>query len=133
MNIEFNNKEPIYHQIINLIKKDIITGRYKGGDKMLSVREMAEKYKVNPNTISRVYQLLEMENITYTQRGMGTFITQDEDKILQLKNQMADSVIHNFINEMRSLGFENTEIINSIKKNIVQQAESIQNKGVSDQ
>ncbi len=48
---------------------------------MPSVRELSTKMKVNPNTIQRSYQELERENLVFTQRGMGTFVTEDENII----------------------------------------------------
>ncbi|HBX47291.1 MAG TPA: GntR family transcriptional regulator, partial [Clostridiaceae bacterium] len=89
MDINFSNQMPIYVQIMNLIKLDIVTKKLRGGDKLLSVREMSENLKVNPNTIQRAYQELEREGITYTQRGMGTFVNDDNDMIRRLKNEMA--------------------------------------------
>ncbi len=51
--MEFDNSVPIYIQIIQLIKKDIITGKLKPGDKLPSTRELAIQYSINPNTSGR--------------------------------------------------------------------------------
>lgn len=108
--MEFDERMPIYIQIINSIKKDIIAGKIKGGEKLASMREMAERYKVNPNTMQRVYQELEKDGITYTQRGMGTFITEDAAKVELIKLSAAGELIETFINGMRGLGFGSDEI-----------------------
>lgn len=118
MDTDFNNQIPIYVQIMNLIKLDIVTKKLRGGDKLLSVREMSENLKVNPNTIQRAYQELEREGITYTQRGMGTFVNDDNDMVRRLKNEMASETINNFINGMKSLGFDGKEIINIINERV---------------
>lgn len=118
MDTDFNNQIPIYVQIMNLIKLDIVTKKLRGGDKLLSVREMSENLKVNPNTIQRTYQELEREGITYTQRGMGTFVNDDNDMVRRLKNEMASETINNFINGMKSLGFDGKEIINIINERV---------------
>lgn len=118
MDINFSNQIPIYVQIMNLIKLDIVTKKLRGGDKLLSVREMSENLKVNPNTIQRAYQELEREGITYTQRGMGTFVNDDDDMVRRLKNEMANETINNFINGMKSLGFDGKEIINIITERV---------------
>ena len=101
---------PIYLQIMELIKRDIVTQKFKGGDKLPSVREMAETLRVNPNTIQRVYQELEREKVTFTQRGMGTFITADETVLSSLRQEMAQSVITSFLDGMKNLGFSSPEI-----------------------
>ena len=116
MDIEFNDKTPIYLQIMDLIKMDIITGKLKANDKLPSVREMATNLKVNPNTLQRSYQELERLGIVYTQRGMGTFVGEGKNMVDDLKKEMAKEVIDSFILRMKKLGFTDTEIIKSVSK-----------------
>ncbi|HHV74207.1 MAG TPA: GntR family transcriptional regulator [Thermoanaerobacterium sp.] len=116
MKVEFNEKMPIYIQIMDMIKRDIVTKKLNGGDKLPSVREMAESLKVNPNTVQRAYQELERENVTYTQRGMGTFITENTEKLASLKREMAKEIAESFVTGMRSLGFNSNEILEIIKE-----------------
>lgn len=115
MAIKFEPKIPIYIQIMNLIKRDIVTGKLKVGDKLPSVRELASELQVNPNTLQRTYQELEREGITYTQRGMGTFIREDDTMISELKKDMAKEILNNFIEGMLNLGFTGEEIIKVIQ------------------
>lgn len=116
MHIEFNDKTPIYLQIMDLIKMDIVTGKLKAKDKLPSVREMATNLNVNPNTLQRSYQELERLGIVYTQRGMGTFVGEEENMVDNLKKEMAKEVIDSFILRMKSLGFTDNEIIKSVSK-----------------
>lgn len=113
----FNDNLPIYIQIMNLIKKRIILGQIKEGEKLESVRDLSAELKVNPNTIQRSYQELEREDLVFTQRGMGTFVTEDRNIIIQLKDTMAASIIGDFLKDMKSLGFSEEEIIDLINKN----------------
>ncbi|AAK78246.1 MULTISPECIES: GntR family transcriptional regulator [Clostridium] len=113
--MKFDNKAPIYIQIMDKIKIDIINGTLKPGDKLPSVREMAVKFKVNPNTLQRVYQELERENITYTQRGTGSFVREDSDMIINLKKEMASEVIENFIENIKEFGFGNKDILKIVE------------------
>lgn len=112
--MNFNDNLPIYIQIIEYIKRQIITLELKGGDKLPSVRELSTELKVNPNTVQRSYQELERENLVFTQRGMGTFVTEDMEIINGLKRNMASNIIKVFISEMKSLGFSLNEIIGLI-------------------
>ena len=114
MYIEFNDKTPIYLQIMDLIKMDIVTGKLKAKDKLPSVRDMAVNLKVNPNTLQRSYQELERLGIVYTQRGMGTFVGEEKNMVEDLKKEMAKEVIDSFILRMKSLGFTDSEIIKSV-------------------
>ena len=108
--MEFSNNLPIYIQIMNLIKTKIVSGEMNGGDKLPSVREFSKEVKVNPNTIQRAYQELEREELVFTQRGMGTFVTENVVTIKNLKKSMATELIDQFFNEMRKLGFSTEEI-----------------------
>ncbi|WP_244980246.1 GntR family transcriptional regulator [Clostridium gasigenes] len=108
--IKFNESTPIYMQIIQKIKADIVAGKLKGGEKMLSVREFSESFKVNPNTVQRVFQELEREGITYSQRGIGTFIVDSDDLLNQLKNTQAQKYAKRFVDEMTELGMSKEEI-----------------------
>lgn len=111
-----DDKLPIYLQIINYLKKDIIAGILKPGDKLPSVRELSAELKVNPNTISRVYQEIEREGITYTQRGMGTYIREDEEMIKRIRKEMADETIKLFLEGVKGLGFTKEEVLRVVEE-----------------
>lgn len=108
--MDFNSNLPIYMQIMNSIKTKIVSGEFKRGDKLPSVREFSKELKVNPSTIQRAYQELEREEFVYTQRGMGTFVTENMDTIQSVKKDMATSLIDRLFNEMKALGFTSDEI-----------------------
>jgi GntR family transcriptional regulator len=116
MDTEFNDKTPIYLQIMDLIKMDIVTGKLKSLDKLPSVREMAINLRVNPNTLQRSYQELERLGIVYTQRGTGTFVGEGKNMVDDLKKEMAKEVIDSFMLRMKSLGFTDNEIIKFVSK-----------------
>ena len=108
--MEFSSNLPIYVQIMNLIKTRIASGELNGGDKLPSVRDFSKEMKVNPNTIQRVYQELEREQLVFTQRGMGTFVTKDIETIQNLKKGRATGLIQQLFLEMKNSGFTAGEI-----------------------
>ena len=118
MTIEFDNNLPIYIQIMNYIKGEIVTGKLKPGDKILSVRELASELQINPNTVQRTFQELEREEIVETRRGMGRYVTSNEDTILTIKKEMAKDVLDRFIRGMQDLGFEGEDILAAVAENI---------------
>ncbi|MEY8000616.1 GntR family transcriptional regulator [Clostridium sp. Mt-5] len=118
MDAEFDPNIPIYIQIMNIIKRRIVSEELKPGDKLSSVREMSAKLKVNPNTVQRTYKELERQGITYKQRGMGTFVKEDISMIEKLKKEMAQYIICNFIKGMKDLGFSSGEIVKIVKEKI---------------
>lgn len=109
--MDFDARMPIYLQIMEGIKKDIISGKLKRGEKMPSVRNMAAELKVNVNTMQRVYQELEREGVITTQRGTGSFVTENEEIISGIKNKMAQELLGSFLNGMRELGLDDARIL----------------------
>ena len=72
-----DSDRPIFIQIIERIQVDIISGLYKPGDKLPSVRELAQEASVNPNTMQKALSELERTGLVYSQRTSGRFITED--------------------------------------------------------
>ena len=114
--ITFDNERPIYLQIVELIKLDIISGKLKKGDKLLSVREYAVLYKVNPNTMQKALFELERDKLIYTERTNGKYVTEDEDIISKYKTKYIDEKINMFVNEMNHIGLNVSDIIEELKK-----------------
>ena len=73
MQLNYRDSKPIYEQVKDGIRKLVISNVIKTDEKLPSVREMAAKYAINPNTIARAYKELEEEGYLYTQSGKGTF------------------------------------------------------------
>lgn len=114
--IKYEQNAPIYMQIIQKVKADIISGKLKGGEKMPSVRDFSETFKVNPNTVQRVFLELEREGITYSQRGIGTFVVDSTDLVKSLKSTQAEGYTQRFADEMLELGLTKNEILEYLEK-----------------
>ena len=71
MSFKWNDKEPIYLQLKDMIKEMILSGDIKEGDALPSVRQVAMDYKVNPITVSKSYQILVDEELVEKRRGLG--------------------------------------------------------------
>ena len=106
---------PVFIQIMEILKRDIVTGVYGSGDKLPSVRDLAAEAAVNPNTMQRAFSELEREGLVYTKRTNGRFITEDTAMITQLKEQMALDAIAQFLNSMQQLGFSDEETVSLLK------------------
>ncbi len=113
--LKFNNNIPIYLQVIEKIKQDIVTGKLKPGEKMPSSREYSNELGINFNTVARVYKELEMEEIVFTKRGLGTFITENNKQIDSLRYDMAKKQIITFIKGMTKIGYTKEEMIRFIE------------------
>ena len=111
MSFDFNSDTPIYLQLIDLIKMQIIRKEYRPLDKLPSVRELSLKYSVNPNTIQKALGELENMGLIVTERTNGKFVTEDENLIREVSNQTIKEMVHDFYNSMSSLGLEKSEIL----------------------
>lgn len=73
--IDPTKSEPIYIQFMNGIKYFVATGMMAPGEALPSVREMAVKLRINPNTVARAYRALEREGVVVTIRGKGVYVS----------------------------------------------------------
>ena len=111
----FESTKPIYLQIMDLIKKEIATGKLPPGSQMASVRELAMQYQVNPNTVQRALSELEREGLVKSDRTIGRFINDQGEMVKALKNQMIEEVIGDFIKKTSELNIEENEICSLIE------------------
>ena len=105
-----DSSRPIYLQIIARVQMDIITGRYQPGDKLPSVRDLAQEAAVNPNTMQKALSELERSGLIYSQRTSGRFITEDKELIHQMKKELAAAEVSAFVAHMKQLGITPEEI-----------------------
>lgn len=105
-----DSSRPIYLQIIERVQMDIITGRYQPGDKLPSVRALAQEATVNPNTMQKALSELERSGLIYSQRTSGRFITEDKELIHQMKKELAAAEVSAFVAHMKQLGITPEEI-----------------------
>lgn len=115
---EFTTSKPIYLQLADRIHRQIVSKELKAGDKLQSVREMALTYNVNPNTIGRTYSELEREGILETRRGQGTFVTEQEERLIQLRGKLKDEQILSFVQVMKEMGYSSDEIISGLQDHL---------------
>jgi len=116
--IEFNPNVPIYLQVLEYLKKQIVSGKIRPGEKLPSVREMSQKFNINPNTAQRVFQELEREGLIKTERGIGNFVISDGKLIKSLKEKMAEKILEDFIAEMNEIGYSKCEILSILEKKL---------------
>lgn len=90
--LNYRDTKPIYEQVKDGILQMIYTQVLSPEEKLPSVREMASRLAINPNTISRAYKELEQEGILYTQSGIGTFV----NKEMELQDKMTESLYQQF-------------------------------------
>lgn len=115
MEWNFSDDRPIYSQIIEQIRQFIVSGEIKPGDKLASVRDMAEEAGVNPNTMQRALAELERTGLIYSQRTSGRFITEKKELIQEMKDELANEKISEFLKNMEKIGYKKEQVTDLIK------------------
>ena len=106
MDYIFDNERPIYIQLVEMIRIEIVSGKFKKGQKIPSVRELALIMKVNPNTMQKALVELENEKLIYTERTNGKYVTEDEELIETVKRKLAKEIVNNYLNSMKNIGID---------------------------
>ncbi len=113
---DLDSKRSIYGQIIERIKGRIVTGAYPPGEKLPSVRDLAQEAGVNPNTMQRALSELERTGVIYSQRTSGRFVTEDETMIRRLKEEAAKEAVDVFMKKMKELGLDTETVLDLVRK-----------------
>lgn len=114
MSWTLNADKPIYIQIVEKLSSDIVSGIYKPGDKLPSVRDFAIEAAVNPNTMQKALTELERLELVYSKRTSGRYITEDTQLIMRYKEILANEEIGHFLTRMHQLGYTKEEVISAI-------------------
>jgi len=116
--MEFKETQAIYLQISDYVCEQILLGRWKEGDRLLSVRELGGTLEVNPNTVMRTYDLLQGRDIIFNKRGVGYFVSDDaRRKILKYrKTEFLGQDLPPVFKNMNLLGMTFKEIENEYTK-----------------
>ncbi len=110
---------PLFKQIIEQVKRSVATGMLKPGEQLPTVRELAEEHSINPNTIAKAYQNLEVMGLVYTRPGVrgGTFIASGveiglrQEELLRFQEDLRRVVRDGF-----NLGLEAVELDHHFQK-----------------
>ena len=104
MDYIFDNERPIYVQLVEKLRIEIVSGKLKNGERIPSVRELALTTKVNPNTMQKALAELENEGLIYTERTNGKFVTDNKELIEKIKRKLAEEKVNNYIKDMKNIG-----------------------------
>lgn len=115
--IDSRSNKPIYEQIMDNVKGNVVKGFLRAGDELPSVRKMAMDLSVTPNTISKAYRELEREHVIEVIRGKGTYISseyqprKDEEKMKKIEKDLTTTIV-----ELAYMGMTKGEIVDMIEQ-----------------
>ena len=113
--LDYNDKRPIYEQIVEKMTNLILRGVYEADEKLPSVRSMAVDLSINPNTIQRAYGELERQGYIYSIKGRGNFVRSMEDLVLRKKEKALEG-LQSILTECRGIGIPEEEVRNLVRK-----------------
>lgn len=117
--VDVKSALPVYEQIKRAIKLVILSGRLEEGDQLMSIRELALKLQINPNTIIKVYYQLEMEGFVLSRPGAGYYVKFDGKKIQKERRVLFEQATDEYISKVTDMGYsleDITQEINTKKK-----------------
>ncbi len=114
MTYKFLGDKPIFLQLAEIIKNEIVSGRIKAGEKLNSVREYSALYKVNPNTVQKALYELEEQGLIYTDRTNGKFVSDDLNVVQNVRRNEVKAKVQDFLFSMKNFGLTKKEIIKII-------------------
>ena len=109
LTLNHRDGRPIYEQVRDGLRRLIITGAIPPGDKLPSVRAMAEQLAINPNTIQRAYEALEQDGYAYSVPGKGSFAALPQDVTEKRRGELL-SKLDAIVKELVYLGLTPAEI-----------------------
>ncbi len=112
----FDPNLPIYTQLVDWFKQQILGGELSPGERVTPVRELALELGVNPNTLQRAMSELEREGLLYTERTAGRFVTSDSALITALREEMIARIVQRFLAELTALGCSSNDALQLIGK-----------------
>nr|WP_297873925.1 GntR family transcriptional regulator [uncultured Blautia sp.] len=101
--IDYQNRKPIYEQVVERFQKLIITGALEPDTQMPSVRALATELAINPNTIQKAYTILEQKGYIYPVKGRGNFVSGNED-LKEQQKMVFFQKLGNLIQEGKEIG-----------------------------
>ncbi len=116
LEIEVKSAVPIYEQIKNAVKIAILSEKLSDGDKLVSIREIASRYNINPITIMKAYGQLEAEGYLFSRRGSGYFVQLDAEKKGNRKSELLHRELTDFLKKIGELGFTGHDLMVLLKK-----------------
>lgn len=116
MNRALDKSRPICPQIEELICVMIATGEIKGGEKIFSVREVALKFSVNPNTVQKAFEALEAKQLLTSHRGSGWYVNEDTSRAAEMVEELKRVKTSEYVKSMTNLGVSENELIDYIKE-----------------
>jgi GntR family transcriptional regulator len=118
--LDFRSGIPIYTQVVEHIRQEVLNGDLKPGDQLPTVRQMAQDLRVNFNTIARAYRLLDEAGIISTQQGRGTYILSlpPPEVADEMRRKTLHAMVHQHLVDASRLGADPEEVMQYLQEQV---------------
>lgn len=117
LTIDTRSPLPVYQQVIQAIKLEVLAGRLRDGDSLPSIRDLAKLLKINPNTVAKAYYALEADGFCEGRSGSGSRVKAPPGRQDVLRRAMLESELRLFLEKAATLGFSLDEVRQLMEKN----------------
>ena len=115
LRINVKSAVPIYEQIKGAVRLAVLSKQLSENDKLVSIRNLANKHKINPLTILKAYNQLETEGMLYSKRGSGYFVKQRKQVSSAEKEELLQQLLGDFLQAISHLGFSAADVIHKLQ------------------
>lgn len=116
MNVTFNNRDPVYLQVVRYFKEQIAIGKLEAGQDIPSRRELAAMLKINPNTAQKAYKEMEEQDLIFTERNFPSRITTNTEVLNSIREELITEAVDSFVNAIRPINVPLDELLSLIKE-----------------
>ncbi|UHA75450.1 GntR family transcriptional regulator [Paenibacillus sp. 481] len=116
MNVMFNNRDPVYLQVVQYFKEEIATGKLAAGKEIPSRRELAGLLQINPNTVQRAYKEMEEQKLITTEGNSPSRITMDEQVLSSIRAELLSGAIDVFVESVKKIEVPIDELLHLVRE-----------------
>ena len=114
--LKLNNKDPVYIQLSQYVKRQILLKNATNGDELPSRRELALQLNINPNTVQKAYKLMEEQGFVITKSNQGSYIYTDEYIYSKIKTELTHDMVAEFIKSAKEINMSFKQVIDLISQ-----------------
>ncbi len=118
MRRQFNQRDPIYLQLIDYFREKLVSNQFKPGEELPSRREIARQFNINPNTVQRAFSEMEEMSWIYTEPHRPSRVTQNTELIQKIKKDFVRRAVETFVSSIQTIDISYEEVTELVEKEL---------------
>lgn len=118
MGRQFNQRDPIYLQLIDYFREKLVSNQFKPGEELPSRREIARQFNINPNTVQRAFSEMEEMSWIYTEPHRPSRVTQNKELIQKIKKDFVRRAVETFASSIQTIDISYEEVTELVEKEL---------------